>query len=152
MLCEDSSSLRSDVTSLDMETLIISCIESSLTPLKWRRFDNHCTQCSTFPNVIIAPLPLPSGHDNHISHIFNDKKEQQFFPSFTGGANSVCSSKWHVFVNIILMQSLMNIGILAKFKTKNHVVKIIVRNPTPHYCVLRCIQNSVKHKMGFLRK
>ena len=33
-VCEDLSSLRSDVTSLDMETLIISCIESSLTPLK----------------------------------------------------------------------------------------------------------------------
>ena len=40
------------------------------------------------------------GDDNHKSHIFNDKKEQQFVPLVTGGANSLCSSKWHVFVNI----------------------------------------------------
>ena len=43
---------------------------------------------------------MSSGHDNHKSHFFNDKKEQQFVPLFTGGANSVCSSKLPVFVNI----------------------------------------------------
>ena len=39
------------------------------------------------------PSFMSSGHDNYKSHIFNDKKEQQFVSSFTGGANSVCSSK-----------------------------------------------------------
>ena len=50
------------------------------------------------------------------------------------------------------MQSLMNIGILAQVKTKNHVVKIISEKPnTSLLCTQKILRKGIK-KIYILRK